>query len=313
VPYFTQKNHPGKNIGGGGMPVPALWVTLLRVPRLFLIALLLLLAPDFPTAAEEIQLEVHAGTYSIPVRINDTITLKFTLDSGATHVSIPADVVLTLERAGTIEAHDFIGTQTYILADGSKLPSPQFIVHELKVGNHLVRNIVASVAPVQGDLLLGQSFLAKLPKWMIDNNRRALILSDESASVQDAQLPSPTNPPAAIPSSKSPPTTAIEANDIRWMNDCKSYCGYPSAYSFVLRNKTQQDILNVSYVVIFYGDKGIPIQSVQAKFGKTILAGLAKTLNSDLGGEAPYPGHEIRKNTRRMEVRILDYQASGPQ
>lgn len=138
---------------------------------------------DFPNwRAEEIPLEVHGGTFSLSVRINNVITLKFTLDSGASHVSIPADVVLTLDRAGTIASRDFIGTQTYILADGSRLPSPQFLLRELQVGNHVVRNVIASVASVEAEPLLGQSFLAKLPRWMIDNTKHALILNDEITS-----------------------------------------------------------------------------------------------------------------------------------
>ena len=91
------------------------------------------------------------------------------------------------------------------------------------------------------------------------------------------------------------------------------YPYYPSAYSFVLRNKTAQDISSVTYVVIFYGDQGTPIQSAQGRLQETIMAGLAKTLNSDLGGDAPYPGHEIRKSTSRIEVRIIDYETAGSQ
>ena len=38
------------------------------------------------------------GTYVVPVLINKAITLNFVIDSGASDVSIPADVVLTLVR-----------------------------------------------------------------------------------------------------------------------------------------------------------------------------------------------------------------------
>jgi hypothetical protein len=47
-------------------------------------------------SAEEIQLKKNGGeTYSLPVRINDAITLDFLLDTGASDVSLPADVVLS--------------------------------------------------------------------------------------------------------------------------------------------------------------------------------------------------------------------------
>jgi hypothetical protein len=88
-------------------------------------------------------------------------------------------VVLTLHRAGTVKISDFIGTDTYVLADGSELPSPRFILHELKVGDHVVRNVTASMAPARSlHPLLGQSFLSKFANWSIDNERNVLVLSD---------------------------------------------------------------------------------------------------------------------------------------
>ena len=63
------------------------------------------------------------GTFRVPVTINDELTLKFVIDSGAADVSVPADVVMTLARTGTITDTDFLGKQTYQLADGSTVPS----------------------------------------------------------------------------------------------------------------------------------------------------------------------------------------------
>lgn len=80
--------------------------------------------PSVPPISEsvgptiEIPLEKQGGTYVVPVLINNTITLDFVVDSGASDVSVPADVVMTLIRTGTIAKNDFIGTQTYTLADG---------------------------------------------------------------------------------------------------------------------------------------------------------------------------------------------------
>jgi predicted aspartyl protease len=110
------------------------------------------------------------------VRLNDAITLSFVLDSGAADVQIPADVAMTLARAGTISEEDFIGSQTYTLADGSQLKGDQFRLREARLGNHIAHNVVASIGPVRGDLLLGQTFLSRLGIWAIDNTRRILIL-----------------------------------------------------------------------------------------------------------------------------------------
>jgi predicted aspartyl protease len=124
-----------------------------------------------------IAMENVAGVYQVPIRFNDTITLDAIVDSGATDVGIPADVVLTLVRSKTISSEDFIGTQTYTLADGSELPSQRFMIKSLKVGNKTLENVVASIVSVNAQILLGQSFLRRFSSWSIDNEKHALILN----------------------------------------------------------------------------------------------------------------------------------------
>jgi len=71
----------------------------------------------------EAQLNSDGGVLTVPVEINGSITLDFVIDSGASDVNIPADVVSTLIRTRTIRPSDFIGQQTYVLADGTEAPS----------------------------------------------------------------------------------------------------------------------------------------------------------------------------------------------
>jgi predicted aspartyl protease len=123
-----------------------------------------------------VPLASEGGTLLVPVTINEQITLKFVLDSGAADVSLPADVVLTLMRTGTLSADDFLGQQTYILADGSKAPSQTLNIRTLRVGDRILHNVKASIAPVQASLLLGQSFLSRFGSWSIDNRRQTLVL-----------------------------------------------------------------------------------------------------------------------------------------
>jgi len=111
----------------------------------------------------------------VPVRVNGAITLKFVLDSGASDVLIPADVFLTLLRTGTVSESDFLGSQMYSLADGSKLKGSRFLIRELKVGPYVATNVIASVGPVTGDLLLGLSFLSRFGTVTLDNERHVLI------------------------------------------------------------------------------------------------------------------------------------------
>jgi clan AA aspartic protease (TIGR02281 family) len=122
-----------------------------------------------------VALKTEGGTYVVPVLINGAITLDFVVDSGASDVSIPADVVLTLMRTGTLNSADFRGTQTYVMADGTEVPSDIFIIRSLKIGNHTIHNISGSVGSVSGSLLLGQSFLKQFKSWSIDNRTHSLV------------------------------------------------------------------------------------------------------------------------------------------
>src|SRR5215469_18529512 len=75
--------------------------------RLFL--LLLLAASMRPAAGETIQLErTQHGTYTISVQINGALVLPFVLDTGASLVVIPEDVLRTLTQTGTVTKNDFI-------------------------------------------------------------------------------------------------------------------------------------------------------------------------------------------------------------
>jgi hypothetical protein len=80
-----------------------------------------------------VPMQIEGGIYVVPVLINGAITLDFAVDSGAADVSIPADVVMTLMRTGTLNESDFLGEKTYVLADGSKVPSQTFRIRSLKV------------------------------------------------------------------------------------------------------------------------------------------------------------------------------------
>jgi predicted aspartyl protease len=85
--------------------------------------------------------------------------------------------VRTLLRTETTAESDFLGKQTYRMADGSTVPSERFVIRSLKVGNKTLKNVTGSVAPVEGELLLGQSFLSRFKSWSIDNQNQALILN----------------------------------------------------------------------------------------------------------------------------------------
>jgi clan AA aspartic protease (TIGR02281 family) len=123
-----------------------------------------------------IPLENLGGTLVAPLVINNAIKLNFLVDSGASDVSMPADVFSTLERANTITQTDITGFRNYKNADGEIFQSKTFVIRSLKIGNLEVFKVQAKVAPANAPLLLGQSFLKRFKSWSIDNSIQELIL-----------------------------------------------------------------------------------------------------------------------------------------
>lgn len=136
-------------------------------------------AAEPATRTEEVALKQEAGALLVPVLINDSVKLDFMLDSGASVVTIPADVAMTLIRTGTLTRDDYLGRETFQLADGRTVPSTILRIRTLKVGDIVVHDVQASVTDAKGSLLLGQTFLARLTTWSIDNGRHVLVLGPE--------------------------------------------------------------------------------------------------------------------------------------
>jgi len=59
------------------------------------------------SSAFEVSLDKQGGVLLVPVLINGKIPLDFVIDSGASDVTVPADVVSTLMRTGTLVPADF--------------------------------------------------------------------------------------------------------------------------------------------------------------------------------------------------------------
>jgi clan AA aspartic protease (TIGR02281 family) len=150
--------------------------------------LFLALASEHVAFAENFHLTREGGVLVLPVQINHSLTLNFTIDSGASDVVIPQDVYSTLSRTGTITSKDMLAPGTYELADGTRHQSLRFRIRSLEIGGLELKDITASVAPTGGSLLLGQSFLSQFPGWSIDNRRELLIVEDGNKT-EDASSP----------------------------------------------------------------------------------------------------------------------------
>jgi clan AA aspartic protease (TIGR02281 family) len=127
-------------------------------------------------SGNEIHLEKKSGVYELPVTVNGAVTLNFILDTGASEVNIPADVASTLLGNGTISQDDFLPGKIYKSADGSLRLRSRVIIRKMDLGGVTVSRVPASIGPASGLLLLGQSFLKRLPSWSLDNKRDILVI-----------------------------------------------------------------------------------------------------------------------------------------
>lgn len=141
-----------------------------------------------------VPIQRRGGNYFVPGIVNNAVTLSFTVDSGASIVSIPADVVATLKTTGALSDRDFVGQITMGLADGSRVPSETFRLRTLAVGDWSVQDVIASVSPAGAPPLLGQTFFSRLKSWSIDNLNQTLVMDLPSAIGAPPPPKAPANP-----------------------------------------------------------------------------------------------------------------------
>jgi clan AA aspartic protease (TIGR02281 family) len=136
-----------------------------------------LAGPQSAGLHDEIPLRFVGRIIYVPVEINGTIAIPFVLDTGATELALPADVALTLARAGALDENDVLDARPVTLADGSTQTMERVVIRRLRVGSHTAANVPATINPAASDPLLGQSFLARFGAVTIDYQRRVLILT----------------------------------------------------------------------------------------------------------------------------------------
>jgi len=160
-----------------------------------------------------IYVPAEGSTFVVPATINGTITLDFTVDSGAAEVTIPAGVFATLRRTGTISEADLLEPGEYRLADGSTRQQPRFRLRTLKVGDFALQDVAAAVAPTKDYLVLGQSFLSRVGTlaWSVDNQRHLLVLNGSLAS---AARSTPDDGAAASAGTPDPPDLAAQVAEL---------------------------------------------------------------------------------------------------
>jgi clan AA aspartic protease (TIGR02281 family) len=134
-----------------------------------------------PSITEVPLLRNHYGTFTLLATLNGTTTLPFTLDTGASRVTLPRSVALELMRNGSLTASDYVGHAVSTLADGSRRGDILYRLRSVTIGGLKVPDVECSIGDERSSLLLGQSFLSKFRSWSIDNSRSVLVLTAAQA------------------------------------------------------------------------------------------------------------------------------------
>lgn len=129
-----------------------------------------------PGGSVSVPIRRQGGTFTVPVEVNERVTLRFVVDSGASDVNIPSDVVAGMLASGALSRSDFLGRRDYVLADGSRISAETFRIRSLRIGGRVVEDVVATAGGLSSPFLLGQSFLRRLKSWSIDNANDTLVL-----------------------------------------------------------------------------------------------------------------------------------------
>lgn len=117
----------------------------------------------------KIKLKKENDVFLIPATLNNSITVDFIFDSGASEVLVSPEIVGLLLKRNLINKSDILEDGYFEIADGTIIKLKRFIIRDFKIGNKNLKNINCTVAnELYTDMLLGQSVLSKLGKYTFD-------------------------------------------------------------------------------------------------------------------------------------------------
>jgi clan AA aspartic protease (TIGR02281 family) len=99
----------------------------------------------------------------------------FYLDTGASDLILTKDLYNKYEANGNIHASDFLGYKQYQMADGNFINAEMYTLHNIKIGDFLVKETKVGVVE-SGLPLLGTGFLANFKDWEVSKENKTLIL-----------------------------------------------------------------------------------------------------------------------------------------
>ena len=122
----------------------------------------------------------QSSTWSVPIQrqgktiilngtLNDTVPVRWTLDTGASLSTIPQEMADRL-RARVVD------TRNFQLADGRVITANVVVIAKVSVGGVSASNVRAAVSGYGTDPLLGKNFLDAFGSYEINNRSAQLVL-----------------------------------------------------------------------------------------------------------------------------------------
>ena len=114
------------------------------------------------------------GVFKVKLEISNNISY-FYLDTGASELILTPDLYNKYAATGNISASDFLGFRQFQMADGTFINAEMYTLHNIKIGDFLVKETKVGVVE-SGLPLLGTGFLANFKDWEVSKENKTLIL-----------------------------------------------------------------------------------------------------------------------------------------
>ena len=128
---------------------------------------------------DAIPISAQNGRVMVNVGLGDR-TLTMLLDTGADSLVITGSTADGLVRDGHAR---WAGMDSFSMADGTVRDIQTVTVFEVKVGNHVVRNVKAGVLATGTHMLLGMSVLQAIGPFLLDTRNQQLVFMPAEASL----------------------------------------------------------------------------------------------------------------------------------
>lgn len=126
-------------------------------------------------AQNVITMKYTNGIFQVPCVVNG-IPLSFIFDTGASQVTLSITEAINMLKSGHLSRYNIWGASYSQIANGDITENTEIILDSIRIGDHVIYNIKASIVHnSKAPLLLGQSAIQKLGKIEMNGNKIKIL------------------------------------------------------------------------------------------------------------------------------------------